>query len=126
VSVAAPPRPTRTLPCLPCLQIGYSVEGKWKTSTVAVPADVGCVVFVPNSQGKLQGAGHGLGEGDAEGSGDTKTALARGILPSTIPRADAVFNLSRVALIVNAFATGDLSVLDVACQDALHQVCGWR
>jgi hypothetical protein len=89
----------------------------WKSASVSVPTDATCVVFVPDKRPKLVGAP--LPGSSVE---DTKTALARGILPATIPRSDAVFNLSRVALLVNAFSTGNLSLLRVACQDALHQV----
>lgn len=50
---------------------------------------------------------------------DTRRSRAR--LPEKVSRADAVFNLSRSALWVAAMATGDLSALKVATEDALHQ-----
>ncbi|MBI4338687.1 MAG: homoserine kinase [Chloroflexi bacterium] len=49
------------------------------------------------------------------------TAQARGVLPSQVSREDAVYNIGRAALLVNALATGDLSGLRVATQDRLHQ-----
>lgn len=49
------------------------------------------------------------------------TQEARAILPDPVPRADAVFNLSRVALLVTALATGQLELLKVATEDRLHQ-----
>jgi homoserine kinase len=49
------------------------------------------------------------------------THQARYIVPSTYPRADAVFNLSRTALFVTALVTGRYDMLRVAVQDRLHQ-----
>ncbi|MDR7464543.1 MAG: homoserine kinase [Armatimonadota bacterium] len=49
------------------------------------------------------------------------TAEARALLPRTVPLADAVFNLSRVALLVAALLTGDGALLPAALQDRLHQ-----
>ncbi len=49
------------------------------------------------------------------------TEHARAILPPEIPRADAVFNLSRTALLVHALTTGDLDALRDATEDRLHQ-----
>ena len=76
-------------------------EEHWWTSRVQVPNGLVCVVFVPNHQ--------------------TETALARGVLSDTIDRKDAIYNISRVALLVNAFSSGNLSWLRTATQDALHQ-----
>jgi len=49
------------------------------------------------------------------------TRFSRGRLPDRVTREDAVFNLSRSALWIAAMARGDLGVLKVATQDALHQ-----
>jgi homoserine kinase len=49
------------------------------------------------------------------------TDQARGLLASQISREDAVYNLGRVGLLVNALATGRLEDLRVATQDRLHQ-----
>ncbi len=49
------------------------------------------------------------------------TSEARGALPATYSRADAVFNLSRAALWVAGIATGRTDVLREACRDAIHQ-----
>lgn len=48
------------------------------------------------------------------------TASARGALPDRVPMADAVFNLSHAALLVEAL-TNDPSLLQEALQDRLHQ-----
>ena len=49
------------------------------------------------------------------------TAKARAVLPDSIPRKDGVFNAGRAALLAAALAVGDLSVLEKAVQDKLHQ-----
>ena len=51
----------------------------------------------------------------------TNTSEARAVLPSQVSREDAVFNLGRTALFVNALATGRLELLRHATEDRLHQ-----
>ena len=51
----------------------------------------------------------------------TSTDRSRTALPESVARADAVFNLGRVALFVAACATGDVGSLRVATEDRLHQ-----
>lgn len=49
------------------------------------------------------------------------TAEARAVLPPTIRRSDAIFNASRVALLVESLTTGRYDWLRVAMGDRLHQ-----
>jgi homoserine kinase len=49
------------------------------------------------------------------------TSNAREVLPTRVPREDAVFNLQRVALLLQALESGDFSLLREALQDRLHQ-----
>lgn len=49
------------------------------------------------------------------------TKTARGALPNQIDYRDAVFNLSRVALLVKALTEGDFDLLAAATEDRLHQ-----
>jgi len=49
------------------------------------------------------------------------TKMARRMLPTHIPRADAIFNAGRVALVTLALARGDLDLLGRAMDDRLHQ-----
>lgn len=49
------------------------------------------------------------------------TKKARDILPRQVPVADAVFNISRVSLLVLAMATGDLELFGQMMDDRLHQ-----
>ena len=53
--------------------------------------------------------------------GASSTTHARGILPQQVSRADAVFNMGRATLLVQALVTGDWDVLCTAMEDRLHQ-----
>lgn len=52
---------------------------------------------------------------------ELKTETARGVLPDTYSREDAVYNLSRSALMTSSLFSGSLENLRVAVQDQLHQ-----
>ncbi len=49
------------------------------------------------------------------------TSDARAVLPSLVPREDAVFNVQRVALLLAALQTARFDVLGTALDDRLHQ-----
>ena len=49
------------------------------------------------------------------------TKTARAVLPPHLPREDAIFNVQRVALLMQAVATGRTDVLREAFGDRLHQ-----
>lgn len=49
------------------------------------------------------------------------THLARGVLPKEVPYFDAIFNVSRTAVLLKALETGDLETISVALHDRLHQ-----
>jgi homoserine kinase len=49
------------------------------------------------------------------------TSKARGVLPAQISRADAVHNVQRTALLLQAIHTGSLDALAAALDDRLHQ-----
>jgi homoserine kinase len=69
--------------------------------SLAMPADLGWVVLVPGIE--------------------SSTREARAVLPDTVTRADAVFNLQRMGLLLAALASGRVDVLGVAMEDRLHQ-----
>jgi homoserine kinase len=54
-------------------------------------------------------------------SAELATKAARGVLPESYSRADAVFNLSRAALLVGALVAGDFEALREALRDKIHQ-----
>ena len=76
-------------------------DGALLVASVPVPDDLMAVVFVPDVP--------------------MPTDEARGVLPDTVSRSDAVYNIGRAALLVRALATGDLAHLDAATGDRLHQ-----
>jgi homoserine kinase len=63
---------------------------------------------------------------------ELSTAVARAVLPDTLSRSDAVFNLGRAALVALAFEKRDLALLGAACEDRIHQpyrkllIPGWN
>ena len=49
------------------------------------------------------------------------THLARSVLPKEVPYGDAVFNVSRTAVLLRALENGDAETISVALRDKLHQ-----
>ncbi len=66
-----------------------------------VPEDLQFAAFIPNFK--------------------LPTKEARGVLPKIVPHKDAVFNLSRSAMLAVAFCEERYDLLSVATKDALHQ-----
>jgi len=66
-----------------------------------VPSEVTWVVLVPDAQ--------------------SSTAEARALLPPTVSRAEAVFNLQRMGLLLAALATARAELLALGMEDKLHQ-----
>jgi homoserine kinase len=52
---------------------------------------------------------------------DFSTQVSRRILPEEVPIRDAMFNASRVPLVVDALRTSNLYLLTQAMQDRIHQ-----
>lgn len=71
------------------------------TARLAIPRGLHCVLFVPDRA--------------------LSTKLARGILPERVPRADAIYNVSRTALWIASLHTREWAWLAVATRDRLHQ-----
>ena len=49
------------------------------------------------------------------------TSQARAVLPDCYPRAEAIFNVQRAALLIAALATGSTSAFPAALEDKFHQ-----
>lgn len=49
------------------------------------------------------------------------TKTARAVLPKSISRTDAVFNIGRASLVVDALRNGDLALLQKVMDDRIHQ-----
>ena len=82
-------------------RVGVHDGERWIADRIRMPDGMNAVLFIP----------------DVEGS----TAAARAVLPDEVPRADAIFNVGRAALLVNALASGNLGMLRRATEDRLHQ-----
>ena len=52
---------------------------------------------------------------------DLPTAVARAALPAHVPLSDAIFNASRMGLLLPTLASGDYAKLAVAMHDRLHE-----
>ena len=52
---------------------------------------------------------------------ESATREARAVLPDEVSRADAVFNVQRVSLLLAALASGRIDLLSTAMHDRLHQ-----
>mmetsp|Transcript_77756 Transcript_77756/g.175795 ORF Transcript_77756/g.175795 Transcript_77756/m.175795 type:complete len:406 (+) Transcript_77756:46-1263(+) len=72
------------------------------------PAGLRLVAYVPSEEARL-------------GSGLDKTEEMRNLLKPMVPRQDAVVNIQRTALLIDALHRGDLSSLRFATRDRLHQ-----
>lgn len=83
------------------IQLGIYTDSRWMTSRVNLPPGLQCVCFIPETIGK--------------------TSTARGVLKETVTRADAVFNIGRVAWLINALSTNNIGQLRHGVEDALHQ-----
>ena len=76
-------------------------DGRITAVSLPVPAALGWVVLVPETT--------------------SSTAEARAVLPESVPRADAVFNVQRVALLLAGLQTQRVDALAAAFDDRLHQ-----
>jgi len=52
---------------------------------------------------------------------DWPTRISRAVLPRSVSRADAIFNIGRAALVVDALRNGDLGLLQKVMEDRIHQ-----
>jgi homoserine kinase len=82
--------------CVVTVDDGHPVAVK-----IEWPPELRCVVYVPDAP--------------------LSTAKARAVLPATLTRADAVFNVGRAALWVAALTQSRYELLRLATQDRIHQ-----
>ena len=81
--------------------IGVKTDESWHIETVRVPDKLTFVLFCPD--------------------GEVNTNASRASLPDKVALSDAVHNIGRAMLLVNAFNTGNLETLKIATEDRLHQ-----
>ncbi|HME94251.1 MAG TPA: homoserine kinase [Methylomirabilota bacterium] len=83
------------------LTVSCADGGRVTAVSLPAPSEVEWVVLLPETE--------------------SSTRDARAVLPDTVSRSDAVFNVQRVSLLLAALATGRTDLLDQAMQDRLHQ-----
>ncbi|MBZ4666569.1 homoserine kinase [Mahella sp.] len=83
------------------MTVACIVEGEVKYVRIDLPDYIKLLVMVPDFQ--------------------LPTSEARAILPQNVPMQDAVFNISRAALLTASLITGRLDNLPAAVDDRLHQ-----
>jgi len=83
------------------LTVATLVEGKVRCVKLPVPESLHAIAIIPDFR--------------------LPTVKARQALPSMVPRADAVFNVGRVALFLAALQAGRLDLLREGVKDRLHQ-----
>jgi homoserine kinase len=86
--------------------LGRLTVACWNDGTVVavslpVPSEISWVVLIPELEGS--------------------TAEARAVLPTSVPRADAVFNVQRIGLFLGGLQLQRPDLLAVAMDDRLHQ-----
>jgi len=82
-------------------QVAFNTNSQWITQRINIPNGLQCVLFIPD--------------------GEMATNEARAVLPKELPYEDAIFNISRAAMLVNCFATAQFNPLRYAMEDRLHQ-----
>ena len=82
-------------------QLVAADDGRSVTAPVPLPDGLNAVAFIPD--------------------GVISTKKARALLEDTVSRRDAVYNISRLGMLVSALATDDMANLAIATQDQLHQ-----
>ena len=83
------------------LQLVLTEDQRLYTAPINVPPELHAVLFIPESR--------------------IATSDARAVLPQSVSRADALYNMSRTALLVAGMSTNHPEYLSVATQDRLHQ-----
>lgn len=83
------------------LQVSVVEDDRVLHTATPLPNGLRCVLFVPEFR--------------------IATKDARRVVPTSLSRADAVFNIGRSSLLVAAMARGRFDLLNAATQDRLHQ-----
>ena len=78
-------------------------DGILRTMPVPLPPSLRIVVFTPDAQMKAS------------------TAVNRGVVPTSVPMADAIHNIGRTAILLTSLMTGDLSNLKHCTEERFHQ-----
>ncbi|MDJ0507979.1 MAG: homoserine kinase [Crocosphaera sp.] len=82
-------------------QLSVGKPGNWEICQIPWHCDLVPIVAIPNFE--------------------LSTEEARTILPKSLPREDAIFNIARMGLLIRALETGNGNWLNQAMRDKLHQ-----
>ncbi|MEA5533654.1 homoserine kinase [Crocosphaera sp. XPORK-15E] len=82
-------------------QLSVGEMGNWEICQIPWHSDIIPVVAIPNFE--------------------LSTEEARAVLPKTLPRADAIFNIAHIGLLIRALETGNGIWLNKAMADKVHQ-----
>lgn len=82
-------------------QIVVEDGGRWVSTPVSLTNDLAVILFIPDVS--------------------MNTQESRETLPELITRRDAVYNLGRVAMLINSFSGEDFTNLEISTKDRLHQ-----
>ena len=82
-------------------QIVVNNEPNRVVSKVPIPESLNVIIFIPDVI--------------------MQTVDTRKQLPANVTMQDAIFNIGRVALLINSLSTGNLANLEIATKDRLHQ-----
>jgi len=102
MAIAIEGHPDNVVPALygDCL-LSVADRGKWQISSIPWHQDIIPVVAIPNFE--------------------LSTEAARSVLPTEYSRSDAIFNISRMGLLIRALATNNGAWLQTALADKVHQ-----
>jgi homoserine kinase len=103
------------------LRLGAKLEGHPDNVSAAL---LGGLVVSVQADGEILAQRYSLPELTAvivKPDVDLSTRAARAVLPKMVSREDAVFNIGRTALVVEALRSGDRGLLQKAMEDRLHQ-----
>lgn len=82
-------------------QLSVADKDRWQVSSIPWHQDIVPVVAIPNFE--------------------LSTEEARSVLPDSYSRSDAIFNISRMGLLIRALATNNPAWLKTALTDKIHQ-----
>jgi len=102
MAIAIEGHPDNVVPALlgNCL-LSVEDRGKWQISPISWHQDIVPIVAIPNFE--------------------LSTREARRVLPAEYSRQDAIFNISRMGLLIGALATNNAEWLTTALADRIHQ-----
>lgn len=103
LAIAIEGHPDNVVPALigGCRLAATGIDGGWEICEIPWHSSIVPIVAIPNFE--------------------LSTKLARQVLPTTYSRADAIFNVAHLGLLLRGLETGNGAWLQAAMQDRIHQ-----